>query len=83
MDNESEVLLDFEVRKRSKSKEPNDEIAENVKLFLLYNSHLVPTIQPNHFKTASNPSTRVREYLYANVSEITVCDGNLYSYKRG
>lgn len=92
MDNESEVLLDFEVRKRSKSKEPNDEIAENVKLFLQYNSHLVPTIQPNHFKTASNPNTRVREYLYANVSEITVCDetedvgedfsvGNIFVYE--
>ena len=68
------VKINYEVRKRSKSKVQNYEIVEAVKEYLTYNptSHAVPSF----FKDAVGLNPSAIEFLRQNVSEINICEGN-------
>ena len=68
------VKINYEVRKRSKSKVQNYEIVEAVKEYLTYNptSHAVPSF----FKEAVGLNSTAVEFLRQNVSEINICEGN-------
>jgi len=71
---EDAVKINYEVRKRSKSKVQNYEIVEAVKEYLTFNptSHAVPSF----FKEAVGLNQAAVEFLRQNVSEINICEGN-------
>ena len=71
---EDAVKINYEVRKRSKSKVQNYEIVEAVKEYLTLNptSHAVPSF----FKEAVGLNQAAVEFLRQNVSEINICEGN-------
>jgi len=69
---EDAVKINYEVRKRSKSKVQNYEIVEAVKEYLTFNptSHAVPSF----FKEAVGLNQAAVEFLRQNVSEINICE---------
>ena len=71
---EDGIKINYEVRKRSKSKCQNYEIIEAVKEYLTFNptTHAVPSF----FKSATGLKPAAIEFLWQNVSEINICEGN-------
>ena len=72
-DDNQPIRINYEVRKRSKSKVQNYEIVEAVKEYLTFNptTHVVPAF----FKQAAGLNQHAIEFLRQNVSEINICEG--------